>query len=102
MVGGGGIADNGIQDGTELGIPGVTMQLWSDPNGDGQPTGWHSAADNRYRFNRILPLPRRGVTVILSSLSIRYRYLELHSLKPAIQTELVTAHRAATIAVERS
>ncbi len=34
---GGGTANNGLQDGGEAGIPGVTVQLWSDPNGDGNP-----------------------------------------------------------------
>jgi LPXTG-site transpeptidase (sortase) family protein len=33
----GGIAANGIQDGSEEGIPSVTVQLFTDPNGDGDP-----------------------------------------------------------------
>ncbi|MBW8011625.1 MAG: hypothetical protein FVQ83_10360, partial [Chloroflexi bacterium] len=32
---GGGTQGNGVQDGGELGIPGVTVWLYSDPNGDG-------------------------------------------------------------------
>ncbi len=34
---GSGIGSNGVQDGTEPGIPGVTVQLFTDPNGDGNP-----------------------------------------------------------------
>ncbi len=34
---GGGTSANGTQDGGEQGIPGVTVQLFTDPNGDGDP-----------------------------------------------------------------
>ena len=35
---GGGVASNGTQDGTEQGIPNVTVNLFSDPNGNGDHT----------------------------------------------------------------
>ncbi len=34
-----GTANNGIQDGDEVGVVGVTVQLYADPNGDGVPDG---------------------------------------------------------------
>ena len=34
---GSGTTGNGVQDAGEPGIPGVTVELWSDPNGDGNP-----------------------------------------------------------------
>jgi len=53
---GGGVADNGIQDGTEVGIGNVVVNLYRDDNGDNIPDGPAIAttttdANGHYRFD---------------------------------------------------
>ncbi len=54
---GGGTPGNGIRDGAEPGVPGVTVELWSDPNNDGNPSdgvrlvSQQTEADGTYRFD---------------------------------------------------
>jgi len=55
-----GIANNGIQDGDEVGVNNVTVQIYADPNGDGVPDGaviqtTTTNTDGYYLFENLLP-----------------------------------------------
>ena len=57
---GGGVADNGVQDGTEVGIGNVVVNLYADTNNDGTPDGGiigtqTTDANGYYRFDNLLP-----------------------------------------------
>lgn len=59
-VGTGGVANNGIQDGTEAGISSVTISLYQDSNSDGQPDGaalqtTTTDANGYYSFSNLIP-----------------------------------------------
>jgi len=57
---GGGLADNGIQDGTEVGIANVVVNLYRDDNGDGVPDSAvpidsvTTDANGYYRFDNLI------------------------------------------------